>query len=129
MKNNGLRAAIAFLLVNAAVTICVAQQAPPLAETLLKLRNRGIDYYKAQQFDEARDAFSQALALEPDDAPTNNNLGISLAALGRTYEAIEFLERAIKLQPEFAEALCSLGTQYYNRGDWNKAIEYLRRAV
>ena len=103
MKTNAIRAAIAFLLVNAAVTICAAQQPPD--ETLLELQSRGIESYKAQQFDKAIDAFSRALALKPDDAPTNNNLGVTLAALGRDRQAIEFLERAVKLEPEFAEAL------------------------
>lgn len=44
----------------------------------------------------ARDAFRQALELDPDDAPTMVLLGVNLAGTGEYEEALNYFEKAVK---------------------------------
>ena len=61
------------------------------------------------QIDEAASHAQAALALEPDDAPSHNILGVARAIQGRLDEAIAHFTRAIAIDPNYAEARNNLG--------------------
>jgi len=69
------------------------------------------------------------LALKPDYADAHNNLGIALAAQGRTAEAIARYERALELKPEHANAHNNLGIALTTQGRIAEAIVHYRRAI
>ena len=49
-------------------------------------------------------AFRAALRLRPDFADASNDLGVSLAALGRDGEALTAFETAVRLNPSLTAA-------------------------
>jgi Flp pilus assembly protein TadD len=52
--------------------------------------------------------FERAVALAPDSAEAESDLGGVLAALGRKAEAIAHLRRALELRPGYAPAVENL---------------------
>lgn len=71
----------------------------------------------------------EALALDPDNAQANNNLGGILLQRNRLMESEKYLERAASLQPEFLDAHLNLGRLRVRRQDWMGAQSYLERAL
>jgi Tfp pilus assembly protein PilF len=63
----------------------------------------------------------QARALSPRDVPTLNALGLCLAHLNRTAEAVEAFEAAVAADPDFAPA-------HFNRGWTSEALGDLDQA-
>jgi spermidine synthase len=57
------------------------------------------------------------------------NLGVALADLGRSDEAMEEYRRALGLNPELARAHHNLGSELANRGRLQAAIPHFREAV
>ncbi|MCY0990978.1 hypothetical protein OV203_27790 [Nannocystis sp. ILAH1] len=53
---------------------------------------------------EAVDALCEALLIDPDHAPTHNNLGNAMVRLGRWRPAIWHLKRYLEVEPTFASA-------------------------
>lgn len=63
----------------------------------------------------------KVLELLPTDAPTYNNLGISMKALGRFSEAETSIREAIRLRPDFSEAYDSLANTLSAIGRFDEA--------
>lgn len=61
-------------------------------------------YYNAGRYEEARLRFTEALEALPNVPETENNLGLTLARLGRLSEAVDHFNRALKVKPDFAGA-------------------------
>jgi tetratricopeptide (TPR) repeat protein len=70
----------------------------------------------------------QARALSPRDVPTLNALGLCLARLDRTAEAVEAFEAAIAVDPDFAPAHFNRGWASEALGDLDQARASLERA-
>lgn len=73
--------------------------------------------------------FSHALAVTPDNAVAECNLGSALESEGKTKEAREHLERALRLSPHYANAEDNLGLISYDQGDLPDAEKDFRAAV
>lgn len=52
------------------------------------------------RYDDAINAFKEALKLHPDDPQSTLMIGVNLLHLNRAADAIPFLEQAAKLDPE-----------------------------
>jgi Ca-activated chloride channel family protein len=85
---------------------------PARAESASALAQRAADYYQAEKFDEAIANYRQALALEPDSAVLQYNLGTALARKGNREEAAKVLHQAAQEPASAArpDALFNLGT-------------------
>ena len=59
----------------------------------------GVTLLREGRYDEAADAFRQALKRRADSVDANRNLGTALAASGHAAEAIGYLRRAVQLAP------------------------------
>jgi tetratricopeptide (TPR) repeat protein len=70
----------------------------------------------------------QARALSPRDVPTLNALGLCLARLDRTAEAVEAFEAAVAVDPDFAPAHFNRGWASEALGDLDQARASLERA-
>jgi len=73
--------------------------------------------------------FERAVAIAPDSAVANHNLGLALVNAGRALDARPHLERAIGLGAESAEARAGLAVAYEELGHFVESIENDRIAL
>lgn len=90
---------------------------------------RGRRAFAAGRFDEAAEAFAQAVAAEPTSGRSRVNLGSSLAAAGKVTEAIEQYRIVLQLDPENATAHYNLGHLLSSSDDPEAALEHLQFAA
>jgi tetratricopeptide (TPR) repeat protein len=74
------------------------------------------------RLEEARQAFEQAVQVQPDFAQAHHNLGKTFFELRRLKEALDHYQRALRFQPDFAEAHHSLGHLLWETGRTDEAI-------
>jgi tetratricopeptide (TPR) repeat protein len=79
--------------------------------------------------DEARSAYAQALALDPEFADAHVNLGRLLQLAGRTAEAVDHYRRSLQAGSTDPTAAFNLGTALEELGLWAEAIAAYRRAI
>ena len=91
-------------------------------EAVLILRE-GTNKLNSNQNAEAIEIFKHAEALAPEMPEIHHNLGVALAKLGKSKEAIIHLEKAKELNPNLASTWLSLGGLYQTEGRINDAIE------
>ena len=84
--------------------------------------------FAIQQFDEASQAYVDALELNPHDFQVWNNLGAARLQCNDSTAAITAFEQAVQLNPEFAPALIHLGNIYEAQGDKLTSAGYQCRA-
>jgi len=84
--------------------------------------NRGVEYGKKGQLDEAIAEFQEALKLNPDSVNAHGNLGIAYVKQGRYDEGIAEYKEAIRLDPDNADAHHNLGLAYRDLGQADEAI-------
>lgn len=101
----------------------VALQEPFLARGQMQPRMwnlRGNALQRLERFEEARQCYNNALALQPDFALALNGLGSVLKEMGRARESLECLSRAIALNPDSADARLNLAMTQLYLGEWEE---------
>jgi SAM-dependent methyltransferase/Tfp pilus assembly protein PilF len=88
----------------------------------------GIIAHQRGEHEKAADLISRATAAKPF-APFHYNLGLALAALGRSAEAAAEFEKAIALNGNYAEAHSSLGDALSTQGRIEQASASYERAA
>jgi tetratricopeptide (TPR) repeat protein len=78
---------------------------------------------------EAFQHFQRALAVRPDYAPAQNNLGVIRQQWGQLDAAAAAYLAAIKANPQFGLAWCNLGNCFREDNRLEDAIEFYRRAL
>ncbi len=74
--------------------------------------------------------FGRTLALDPEDASANNNLGyLTLENGGDLKSALRLIRRAVRIRPRCGEFLDSLGWAYFKMGRTEEAITRLNEAT
>jgi tetratricopeptide (TPR) repeat protein len=76
---------------------------------ILSYYNMGNAFADLGEYNDAVEAYKQAIKLDPTLSKPHNNLGLALAALDRTAEAANEFNIAVKLLPDYAEAHFNLG--------------------
>jgi len=89
----------------------------------------GIAYNELKRYDDAVEAYRQALRINPEKANTWNNLGIAYKNLNRYNDAIEAFRQALRINPEYAGALYNLGNAYNKLKRYDDAVEAYRQAL
>ena len=79
-------------------------------------KQRGVRLLQAGIPERAAQAFARSLALEPADAETYNNLGVTLDSQRKYGEALAAYGRALELAPDFLQA-------YFNMGNTCRSLE------
>ena len=72
--------------------------------------------------------WEQLAKIAPHIPEVQNNLGVSLRAIGRMADARRAFLMALRLKPDYADALSNLGSLQNAAGESLKAVETLRRA-
>ena len=91
--------------------------------------NLGFLYEKMGQFQEAAEAFEQAIELNPQDHQSHTRLAIMLRSMGRLEEAELSYRRAIKLAADDPELHHGLGTLLILLDDRSEAMKTLETAA
>ncbi len=83
--------------------------------------------FREALYAQARDVFSKAVAVRPDNSESVAALGYTLHRLGDEVEASRHLRRALRLDPDLHEARVYLAHLLYDRGDWEAALREFER--
>ena len=83
---------VVFVLFLALITSAQSQQ------TATDWFNKGVDLYGQSKYDEAINAFDEAIKIDPNLAEAWNNKGLVLKVLGRTTEADAAFAKTKELQ-------------------------------
>ena len=78
---------------------------------------------------EAIEAYTQAIAADPDISEAHNNLGNVLRELGRYEEAEAAFRQALKQQPDYLSAQCNLAATLRSLGNLKEAETLARKAL
>lgn len=89
----------------------------------------GINYYQANQYDQAIASFKKVIEKIPSSLSARRNLGLSYLRKGDADMAITTLEKAIKLNPEAIELYFALGESYFKNKEEEKARDVFLKAV
>jgi tetratricopeptide (TPR) repeat protein len=84
---------------------------------------RGTDYIDKQQYDQAIDAFTQAIRLDPKYADAYKDRGGTYYRKGEHDRAIQDYSQALKLSPNDAEVYNKRGLAYYHKGEYDRAVQ------
>ncbi|MFQ5334524.1 MAG: tetratricopeptide repeat protein [Flavobacteriales bacterium] len=93
-----------------------------------QLKHLGAIYFNSQQFEKALEVYQEALRYNPRYADAYQNMGSTLATLGRTQEAIASFKKGLEYEPNNPYLNKFLGITYQNLGDKQNAEFYLNRA-
>lgn len=84
---------------------------------------------KKNDFEAARKAFSEALAVSQEDEAAAYNVGEIFFSNQKIDEAIQYFELAIKIRPGWSKPYSKLGFVYLNKGEFDKALEFFNKFV
>jgi tetratricopeptide (TPR) repeat protein len=89
----------------------------------------GVAYGESGSYEQAIEAFKQAIRINPDYVHVHYNLGAAFIKLGMHKEGLEACKQAIRIDPAIAEAHYNLGFAYVNLGRYKEAIEACKQAI
>ncbi|MFZ5448637.1 MAG: tetratricopeptide repeat protein [Thermodesulfobacteriota bacterium] len=90
--------------------------------------DQGIKNSQAGHYEQALQAFDQALKLKPNDPALITFKGIVYYAKGNNAKAMQLFEEAIKINPNFARAYYQRGMIYQAQEKYKEAIPDLEKA-
>jgi tetratricopeptide (TPR) repeat protein len=91
--------------------------------------NKGNLYAADRKFDEAITEYKAAIALDPNNSNTYENLAITYAKAGNYEEGLETMQAAIRLSPDDALKYATLGIIYHADNKLQKALEQYIKSI
>ncbi|MGB9715964.1 MAG: tetratricopeptide repeat protein [Thermodesulfovibrionales bacterium] len=85
--------------------------------------------YNQRKYKEAIEIWLKELKLDPSNANTMNNIGISYKDMGDYITAIKYHKKAIKLNPKFGHAYYSIGLAYMLNKNYKDAIDSFCKSI
>jgi tetratricopeptide (TPR) repeat protein len=86
-------------------------------------------YLDQDDSERAREEFTLAAELSPDNSTVLIGLGRSLLACGRTGEALPILEKAVSINAHYADGHFHLAQVYLENDERDKAIDHFKEAL
>lgn len=100
-----------------------------IEDSALVFYKRGLGYYEKKDYDQAIEAYSQAIKLNPNHADAFNDRG-NVYLNKKDYErAMQDYNEAIRLRPGYALAYFNRGLAYQNKADHERAIQDYDEAI
>jgi tetratricopeptide (TPR) repeat protein len=99
------------------------------AETVDSYIEKGNEYVKNENFNEAIECYTEALKSLPNDAQIHYNLGVAYGRNGMWDKAIQAFEKVSELNPNHTNNYYNLGIAYGNIGKWNLAYKTFKKLV
>lgn len=94
-----------------------------MAETQKELFEKGVLFFKQNQYQQAIETFSKLIETAPGNADAYKNRGVSYMKQKEFDLAIEDFEKAKDLFPELKGLYSNLGVAWYYKKEYEKAIE------
>ncbi len=94
----------------------------------LSLTNLGYLFIQQGNYEAARSALEQAVALDAGDPSSWSNLGVARRRLEDPTAAAEAFQRAYQLDPDNVATINHLALAYIDAEDWRSAVALLRQA-
>jgi tetratricopeptide (TPR) repeat protein len=98
------------------------------AQDVQGLINQGMQASQAGRYDQALQAFDQALKLKPNDPAIISYKATVYYAKGNNAKAMELCNEAIKINPSFARAYNQRGMIYQSQEKYREALPDLKKA-
>lgn len=105
-----------------------ARQPVPLVDANAWIR-QGLASNAAGRYQEALDAFLQAVVIDPTNSFALFNLGTTSALLGRYREAAGYLKEAVRIAPDLLPAWSNLGAMYNHLEQPAEALAAFRQVL
>ena len=90
---------------------------------------RGREYADAEAYDEAIEAFSKAIEIDPGYADAYGNRGNTYRKMGQYDQATADLNKAVELDPSHYKAYKNRGKVYAAQEAWERALADYNQAV
>jgi tetratricopeptide (TPR) repeat protein len=81
------------------------------------------------RYEEALDAYTEAIRMDPEDGAAHNNRGIALVALGRYEKALDAQTEAIRLGPRRINRYVVFGETLVALGRYEEALDVYTKAI
>ena len=98
------------------------------AQNVQSYIDQGIQASQAGRYDQALQAFDQALKLKPNDPALITYKATVYYAKGNNAQAMQLCEQALKLNPNFARAYNQRGMIYQSQEKYREALPDLQKA-
>lgn len=99
------------------------------ADKALEWYLKGNEFSQKGQFEDAVEAYHQAIQINPDATGPFYNLGLAYKHLKQYEHAAAAFESALRLEPENMNIRLNLGNVYNRMERWEQAISHLNRVV
>lgn len=90
---------------------------------------KGLSSLDSGQYEEATEAFSKAIEINPQYAEAYNNRGVAWHYKGDYDRAIADYTKALEINPQYAEAYNNRGVAWYHKRDYDRAIADYSKAM
>lgn len=101
----------------------------PAVEDPAEISRQAGEYFTNRQYDKAAELYEQLLVLDPNNAETHNNLGITLHYIGRSNEALRLLNEGVAIDPAHQRIWLTLGFVNSQLGNTEQARAAFNTAV
>lgn len=115
--------------ISAAVTQPVSNSREAETSSAETWINKGDALYKQGKYDEAIQAYDEAIRLNPQALTAWNGKGRTLQTLHKYDEAINSYDKAISLDPKNYYAWINKGGSFYDWGKYQDALVYYEKAI
>ena len=95
----------------------------------IEISRRANEYFANRQYDKAANLYEKLLAMDPGNADTFNNLGLTLHYIGRSEEALQRLNEGVAVNPDYQRIWLTLGFVNSSIGNNAPAREALSTAL
>ena len=95
--------------------------------SLTAFKGLGEVYIREADFEMAKECFTKALEISPEDEVNAYNVGEIFFSNQKIEEAIEYFELAIRIKKDWSSPFMKLGYVYLNKGDFNKSLDYFNK--
>ena len=89
----------------------------------------GTSCAQLKEFDNAIEAFKNAVKIKTDFVEGFNNIGNLLKDTGKIEDALQFYKKALKIRPTFADAHYNIGLCYKELDDIQSAVNSINAAI